>query len=225
MQQKSVIQDLLQQHLSRAKERMKRQVDAHRTERVFEEGDMVFLKLQPYVQSSLAPRSNQKLAFKFYGPYKILSQVGTVAYKLQLPIHSSIHPVFHVSQLKKLVGSEHSIHSDLPSSLVEFQVPEKILNHHMVVKGVQSIQQVLVKWSSWPASMATWEDLVPLKQTFPCAPTWGQAGAKGGEDVSTASQHQDPSRAVINTKPIGPRRSDRSRSTNIHVVSPDWVCG
>jgi hypothetical protein len=37
---------------------MKRQVDKKRSERWFEVGDMVFLKLQPYVQSSLAPQFN-----------------------------------------------------------------------------------------------------------------------------------------------------------------------
>jgi hypothetical protein len=27
----------------------------------------VFLKLQPYIQLSLAPRANQKLAYKYFG--------------------------------------------------------------------------------------------------------------------------------------------------------------
>ncbi|GJN11984.1 hypothetical protein PR202_ga30224 [Eleusine coracana subsp. coracana] len=81
---------------------------------------------------------------------------------LQLPSHSSVRTVFHVSQLKKMVGSSHRLQPDLPSSLVDFQVPEKILNHRVVMKGVQSVLQVLVKWSSWPSSMTTWEDLLNL---------------------------------------------------------------
>lgn len=48
-------QQLIKQHLGRAQVRMKRQADKRRSERVFAVGDMVFLKLQPYVQSSLAP--------------------------------------------------------------------------------------------------------------------------------------------------------------------------
>ena len=57
--------------------RMKLQADTKRFERVFQEGDMVYLKLQPHVQSSVASRGNHKLAFKFFGPYKILQKVGT----------------------------------------------------------------------------------------------------------------------------------------------------
>lgn len=56
---------------------MKKRADMHRSERVFEVGDLVFLKLQPYVQTSLAPRAHQKLAFKFFGPYRIMARLHT----------------------------------------------------------------------------------------------------------------------------------------------------
>ena len=95
--------DLIRQHLARAKEPMKRQADKKRSERQFNVGDMVFVKLQPYVQSTLAPRSNQKLSFKFYGPFQITECIGSVAYKLMLLSSAAIHPVFHVSQLKATV--------------------------------------------------------------------------------------------------------------------------
>ena len=89
--------EVIRQHLNRAKQRMKKQADEHRSERQFQIGDLVFVKIQPYVQSSLAPHSNQKLAFKFFGPFRVLARVGAVAYKLELPVSSSVHPVFHVS--------------------------------------------------------------------------------------------------------------------------------
>jgi len=52
---------------------MKHAVDSHHSERQFQVDDWVFLKLQPYVQTSVADRSSQKLAFKYFGPYKVLA--------------------------------------------------------------------------------------------------------------------------------------------------------
>jgi hypothetical protein len=73
--ERSLMQDLIKQHLSRAQERMKCQADKKRFERQFTIGDSVFLKLQPYIQTSVAPRANQKLAFKFFGPFKIIDKI------------------------------------------------------------------------------------------------------------------------------------------------------
>ena len=68
---------------------MKCQADKGRSERVFSAGDKVFLKLQPYVQSSLVRRANNKLSFRFFGPLKIIEKLGSVAYRLELPSSSS----------------------------------------------------------------------------------------------------------------------------------------
>ena len=74
------MQDLVRQHLLRAQDRMKKHADKGCSERIFQVGDRVYLKLQPYVQSSLAPRANQKLSFKYLGPYCIVERIGSVAY-------------------------------------------------------------------------------------------------------------------------------------------------
>jgi len=46
-----------------------------------------------------------KLSPKFFGPFPIVAKFGTTGYKLQLPSISHIHPIFHVSLLKMLVGA------------------------------------------------------------------------------------------------------------------------
>jgi hypothetical protein len=69
---------------------MKRQADKRRSERCFEINDWVYLKLQPYVQSSAMSRSHHKLGFKYFGPFQVLDRVGQVAYRLNLPASSSL---------------------------------------------------------------------------------------------------------------------------------------
>jgi hypothetical protein len=80
LQDRQLLTALVKQHLNRAVVRMKHQVDKGRTERSFEVEDLVFLRLQAYIQSSMAPRANQKLAFKFFGPFPVVWKVGSVAY-------------------------------------------------------------------------------------------------------------------------------------------------
>jgi hypothetical protein len=81
---------------------------------------------------SLAPRANQKLSFKFFGPFKILRKIGPVAYKLELPPSSLVHPVFHVSQLKQAVPPAHQVSDTIPDPSVLYQVPEQVWAKRMV---------------------------------------------------------------------------------------------
>jgi len=66
---------LLMDNLVKAHDRIKKQADKDRTERQFEEGDMVYLRLQPYRQVSVGGRRPQKLSSFFYGSYRVLHRV------------------------------------------------------------------------------------------------------------------------------------------------------
>lgn len=99
------ILDDLHFHLTLSQQKMKLAEDGKRRDESFQVGKKVYLKLQPYRQSSLARCPYEKLASRFYGPFKIIQLIGKVAYKLELPATSRIHPVFHISQLKRFIGS------------------------------------------------------------------------------------------------------------------------
>lgn len=92
---------ILRKNLLKAQDRMKKFADRHRTEREFEVGMWVHLKLQYCRQGSVVKRNSNKLVPLYYDPYQILERIGKVAYRLQLPESALIHPVFHVSLLKK----------------------------------------------------------------------------------------------------------------------------
>jgi hypothetical protein len=149
---------------------MKLVADAQRSVRIFQVGEMVLLKLQPYAQSTVVNRPCPKLAMKYFGRYKVLEQIGTIAYKLDLPSHCQVHPVFHVSQLKPFNANYSHVFTKLPDppqlDLADLQ-PELILDRRLSKKGNTVVTQVL---SSLPADMATWEDYNVLKSKFPDAP-------------------------------------------------------
>jgi hypothetical protein len=125
---------------------MKQQADQGRSEHQFAEGDQVFLRLQPYKKNSLKAKHCQNLAPKFYGPYIVLKRVGQVAYQLALPSHSKIHPVFHVSCLKKVIGTKCQIQTNLPKLAEEGSIwlqPQAVLDHRERLLHQRTIKEVL----------------------------------------------------------------------------------
>ena len=115
---------------------MKQLYDRNRTERDFNIGDKVMVKLQPYKQHSLKQHRIHKLSPKYYGPYKILDKIRKVAYQLDLPSNSTIHPTFYVSQLKCFTPRRHQVSTKLPALHTMPAVFTKaILDRKMVNKG------------------------------------------------------------------------------------------
>jgi hypothetical protein len=113
--------ELLKQHLLTAQNRMKMFADWKRTKRSSQVDEQVLLKLQPYAQTTVINRSYPKLAYKYFGPYKVLERVGQLAYKLELPENNKIHDVFHVSQVKVYRVDYTPVFKDLPHLLLLIQ--------------------------------------------------------------------------------------------------------
>jgi hypothetical protein len=90
------------------------QANKHRVERTFEVGDLVYLRLQPYRQASIKRSGIENLQPRLFGPYKVNTKVGVVAYELDLPQGNKIHNVFHVSCLKRAIGKHITPIEELP---------------------------------------------------------------------------------------------------------------
>ncbi|RZB81099.1 hypothetical protein D0Y65_030724 [Glycine soja] len=139
----------LKGNLINAQTAMKIQADKKRLDRNFQVGDEVLVKLQPYRQHSAALRKNQKLSIRYFDPFTVLEKIGKVAYKLQLPDTTKIHPVFHASQLKQFQRASTEPYVSLPLSTFELGPllgPMDILETWIIVKGSTLIPQVLIQW-------------------------------------------------------------------------------
>ncbi|KAK9130168.1 hypothetical protein Sjap_010655 [Stephania japonica] len=145
---------------------MTQYVDPHRPDITFEVGDFAYLKLRPYHQQTVARRTNMKLNPCFCGPFKVLERLGQVACRLELPASASIHPVFHVSQLCKVVGTT-PVSCNLPlfssDSLSTSVEPEAVLAYRSLSAG----PEVLIKWVALPVTDAFCELVKHMKKQFP----------------------------------------------------------
>nr|GEW21899.1 reverse transcriptase [Tanacetum cinerariifolium] len=141
LQSRTELISQLQSNIHRAQLCMCNQANAHRTDVEFQVDDWVFVKLQPYRQSSVALRQSHKLSKRFFGPFRIVERIGPVAYRLDLPEESQIHNVFHISVLKKCNGDPLSQQQPLPPHFIG--------------------------WQQQHPSEATWEPLEDFRKDFP----------------------------------------------------------
>ncbi|KAA0040843.1 Ty3/gypsy retrotransposon protein [Cucumis melo var. makuwa] len=138
----------LRENLRLAQDQMKKYADKKRRDVEYSVGDLVFLKIRSYRQLSLRRKRNEKLSAKYFGPYKILERIGPVAYKLELLEGSLIHPVFHVSQLKKLVGEHTDVQTtlqQLDESFVWKTYPVEALDYRQTKAGEWEVKNVIEK--------------------------------------------------------------------------------
>nr|GEW44391.1 retrotransposon-related protein [Tanacetum cinerariifolium] len=137
---------LLKFYLKRAQDRMKSQADKHMTDKEIEVGVWVYLKLQPYRQLTVRQGSQHKLSAKFYEPFQIIERIGKVAYRLQLPDYAKVHPVFHISQLKKCRSK--AVHMCTFPVCTEQGVlaeePLAVLDRRMQKKGNKAVVYLLI---------------------------------------------------------------------------------
>ena len=129
---------LIKQRLLTAQSCQKSYADKRRRPLEFEVGDYVFLKVKPH-HGIIRFCNKGKLAPRYIGPIEIVQRVGSVSYRLALPIKlQRIHDVFHLSMLQKYIPD--------PSHVVpveELEINEDVSYVTQLVAVVDRKKQVL----------------------------------------------------------------------------------
>jgi Chromo (CHRromatin Organisation MOdifier) domain len=137
---------------------MARDANNSRRDAEFAVGYQVLLSTRFFKPPPDAERG-RKLAPKFAGPYNVVAKVSPVAYKLQLPVGTNAHPVFHASLLKSykadVTGTRIPAVSDPVQ--VDGQV-EFIVESIIQDRRVRGRREFLV-WKGYSSHDATWEPL------------------------------------------------------------------
>ena len=126
--------------------------DKGRVERQFEVGDLVYLRLHPYRQSTLKHKGAEKLKGRFYGPSRVIRRIEEVACELELPTGSRIHNIFHVSCLKKALEQQVTATEELPPTDDEGHLvlqPEAIIDTRERQLRSRTVREYLVRWRNW----------------------------------------------------------------------------
>ncbi|GJX06402.1 putative reverse transcriptase domain-containing protein [Tanacetum coccineum] len=150
---------------------IKSYADARRKPLEFQVGDKVMLKVSPW-KGVIRFGKRGKLNPRYTGPFKILTKVGTVAYRLELSEQlSRVHSTFHVSNLKECLSDE-----TLGISLDEIQIDDKLyfieepveIMDREVKRPKQSrIPIVKVRWNSRRGHEFTGEREDQFRKKYP----------------------------------------------------------
>jgi hypothetical protein len=74
--------------------------------------------------------------------YRVIKKIGEASYRPLLPDHCQLHPVFHVSQLKKHIGPRAIQSPDLPLVGLDGNIivaPEAILPRRVVRRNNEPV--------------------------------------------------------------------------------------
>ncbi|WMV24229.1 hypothetical protein MTR67_017614 [Solanum verrucosum] len=113
-----------------------------------------------------------KLSSRYVSPYRIFKRIGKVAYELELPQElAAVHPVFHVSMLKKCIGDTPLIipteNIGIKDSLSYEEIHIQILDRQVRKLRTKEVASVKVLWRNQFVGEPTWEAEEDMKKRYP----------------------------------------------------------
>ncbi|WMV49094.1 hypothetical protein MTR67_042479 [Solanum verrucosum] len=131
---------------------------------------------------------NGKLSPRYIGPYRIVKRIGNIAYKLELPHElSAMHPVFHISMLKKCMGDPSLIvqteNVGIKENLSYEEIPVQILDRQVRKLRTKEVASVKVLWRNQFVEEATWEAEEEMKMRYPHLFESGENAVEGNNSL------------------------------------------
>jgi hypothetical protein len=161
---------VIRDRLRAAQSRQKSYSDPKHRDVTYEPGEKAYLRVTPF-KGTHRFQVTGKLAPRYIGPYKILARRGAVAYELELPSSlSTVHNVFHVSQLRKCPASTEEVRAEdlnLKEDLTYQEHPIRILEEAERKTRRRSLKFLKVQWSNHTEKEATWEREDLLQAEYP----------------------------------------------------------
>ncbi|KNE98346.1 hypothetical protein PSTG_08422 [Puccinia striiformis f. sp. tritici PST-78] len=149
-------QDELRHCLEEAQASMKQQFDRHvKKTPQWKEGSEVWLNSKHIATT----RPTAKFEHRWLGPFPIQRQISTSAYKLTLPPSmKGVHPVFHVSMLRKhQVDTIEGRRRSAPQPVEVLGAEEWEVEEVLDCKGWGSRRRYLISWKGFGPEENSWE--------------------------------------------------------------------
>jgi hypothetical protein len=160
------------ENLLAAQQRQKQYADKRRKEETYQLGEQVLLSTANLNNENRAP----KLLPRFIGPFTIKRVVSAVAYELELPqAYARIHPVFHVSKLRKWQEDNTQFPSSIRPNSINRPLPEindsgekqyeveRIIGKRIRKSRGRNMVEYCVLWKGYPEWEKTWEPITNLR--------------------------------------------------------------
>lgn len=194
-------------------------------------GDWALLRLhQGY---SIPSATSSKLSQQFTGPFKVTERVGKLAYRLALPGHWTVHPVFTIAQLEPAPAPSSDpfnrpVPEQPPSIFVEgdtdefksFEV-ERLLNKRIIKKGRGMATEYLVRWKGYGPEYDMWYNVKHLGDADILINEYEEAmGRKAPKKASVKSNTSPSTSLPVILPPIAPKPN---ASVNEERVLQKWT--
>ncbi|GJW64661.1 putative reverse transcriptase domain-containing protein [Tanacetum coccineum] len=192
----------IKKRIQDARDRQKSYADKRRKPLEFEVGDKFMLKVSPW-KGVIRFGKRGKLNPRYIRPFKILTKVRTLAYRLKLPKQlSRVYSTFYVSNLKKCFVDE-----PLAIPLDEIQIDDKlnfieepgeIIDREVKWLKESCIPIMKVRWNSRQGSEFIWEREDQMKKkSWRCIHDIIKKGLDGQGEVFDGAFGRDREEDVV----------------------------